>query len=58
MTTAQLHDAGLGRDYWMQYVRLLGYAFSPTDAGLKALARNLDLNVSHLRHCINLYLAA
>lgn len=47
-----------GRDYWLQYVRINGYAFSPTEKGLKALSRNIDINIQHLRKCINAYLSA
>lgn len=56
MTLAQNKLAGLGRDYWHQYVRLNGYAFEPNLAGLRVLSRNLDLNIPHLRQCITLYL--
>lgn len=58
MTLEQSKLAKLGRDYWLQYVRLNGYAFEPNTEGLKALARNLDLNIPHLRKCINIYLEA
>jgi hypothetical protein len=47
-----------GRGYWQQYVTLNGYAFRPTDKGLKTLSRNLDINVPHLRRCINQFLQA
>ena len=56
MTTSQLQEARLGRDYWQQYVKLNGYAFYPTKKGLSILARNLDLNIPHLQRCINRYL--
>ena len=58
MTTAQTKDAGLGKGYWGEYVRVNGYAFSPTDAGVKKLAKLLDLEARHIRLCINLYLSA
>lgn len=58
MTTDQMKYAKEGRDYWQQYVTVNGYAFSPTEDGLKKLSRNLDLNVPHLRKCINAYLSA
>lgn len=58
MTLEQTKLARLGRDYWFQYVQLNGYAFEPNTAGLNKLARNLDLNVPHLRKCINIYLEA
>lgn len=58
MTTVKMKFAKEGRDYWQQYVMLNGYAFRPTEDGLKKLSRNLDLNVPHLRKCINAYLEA
>jgi hypothetical protein len=58
MTLEQRNHANMGRDYWFQYVRLNGYAFKPSEEGLKKLSRNLDLNVPHLRKCINAYLEA
>ncbi len=58
MTTAQLKLAGEGRDYWMQYVRLNGYAFRPNPKGLQELSRNLDISIAHLMRCINAYLEA
>jgi hypothetical protein len=47
-----------GRDYWWQYTKLNGYAFEPNGEGLKKLSRNLDLNIPHLRKCINAFLEA
>ena len=47
-----------GRDYWQQYVFLNGYAFRPSDDGLKKLSRNLDLNIPYLKKLINIYLEA
>jgi hypothetical protein len=58
MNTVEMQNAKLGKDYWQQYVNLNGYAFSPTETGLKKLSRNLDLNIPHLRKCINAYLSA
>jgi hypothetical protein len=58
MTTEQMKYAKEGRDYWQQYVAVNGYAFRPTEDGLKKLSRNLDLNVPYLRKCINAYLEA
>ena len=58
MTQAQRDLAKNGQDYWFQYTRLNGYAFEPTSDGLAKLSRNLDLNVPHLRECINAYLEA
>ena len=48
----------LGKSYWNQYVYLNGYSFNPTDKGLKKLSKNLDLNIPHLRECINIFLEA
>jgi len=45
-----------GRDLWLQYVNLNGYAFEPTNDGLKKLSRNLDLNIPYLRKMINFFL--
>ena len=47
-----------GGDYWHEYVRLNGYAFRPSEEGLKRLSRDLDLNIPYLRKLINLYLEA
>jgi len=58
MTTTESRLAGEGQSFWQQYVTLNGYAFSPTEDGLKKLSRNLDVNISWLRKCINLYLSA
>lgn len=58
MTTDEMKLARDGRDYWLQYVRVNGYSFAPTEPGLRELSRNLDLNVPHLRKCINKYLEA
>lgn len=58
MTTQEMKQAKLGRDYWGQYVRLNGFAMEPTTEGLRKLSRNLDLTIAHLRRCIHAYLAA
>lgn len=59
MTQAEKHKEFIqGRDYWQQYVNVNGYAFRPTEDGLKKLSRNLDLNVPHLRKNINAFLTA
>lgn len=58
MTIKQMQDARLGKGYWGEYVKVNGYSFSPTDAGIFRLARLLDLTPAHLRKCINQYLAA
>ncbi len=46
----------LGKGYWAEYVRLNGYSFIPNEAGIKKLARELDLNIKHLQEHINFYL--
>ena len=58
MTIDQMKYAKEGRDYWQQYVKVNGYAFRPTEEGLRSLARNLDLTVTYLRKCICMYLDA
>jgi hypothetical protein len=58
VTTEEHKMAMLGRDYWQQYVQVNGYSFEATEKGLKKLSRNLDLNIPHLRKCINKYLEA
>jgi hypothetical protein len=56
MTIEQSKNWGLGQSYWLQYVRLNGYAVKANKDGLLKLSKNLDLNIRHLRECINLYL--
>jgi hypothetical protein len=56
MTIDETSKAREGRDLWIQYVYLNGYAREATDKGLKNLSRNLDLNIPYMRHRINLYL--
>lgn len=58
MTLTERKIAEQGRGYWAQYVKLNGYAWKPSDSGLQKLSRNLDLNIPHLRKCINKYLEA
>jgi hypothetical protein len=58
MTIEQRKIASEGSAYWMQYVRLNGYAFRPGRDGLVKLSRNLDINVKHLSRCITAYLDA
>ena len=55
MTESQFSE---GRGYWLYYVKINGYAFRPTEAGLQKIARLLDLNVPYLRKTINVYLEA
>ncbi len=47
-----------GRSYWIQYVILNGYAFEPTESGLKRLSHDLDVSIPHLRHMIHMFLSA
>lgn len=47
-----------GRTLWLEYVRVNGYAWEPTEEGLKRLSRLLDLNAPYIRKCINAYLEA
>ena len=58
MTLQQRQIANEGSSYWMQYVRLNGYAFRPNKTGLQKLSRNIDINVMHLARCITAYLEA
>jgi hypothetical protein len=52
------NEFNLGKDYWIQYEKLNGYAFRTTDEGLKKLSKNLDVNITHLRKMINIFLEA
>jgi len=45
-----------GRDLWWEYVRVNGYSWEPTDAGISKLARLLDLRQKYIRQKINAYL--
>jgi hypothetical protein len=47
-----------GRDYWYQYQKINGYAFSPNEEGLKKLSKDIDINIPHLKKCINTFLEA
>lgn len=58
MTTYEMSKAREGRDLWIYYVRINGYAREATDEGLKKISRLLDLNIPYIRHRINLYLEA
>jgi hypothetical protein len=58
MTTELRKIASEGSGYWLQYVRLNGYAFRPNREGLAKLSRNLDINTKHLSRCITAYLEA
>lgn len=48
----------LGRSYWIQYTNINGYSFEPTVKGLQKLAKNLDLDIKHIKEYINFYLEA
>jgi hypothetical protein len=56
MTISETKKYLEGSDYWQYYVKINGYAFNPTESGLKKISRLLDINLKHLRKCINLYL--
>ncbi len=58
MATEKMRQFTEGRALWQQYVNVNGYAFTPTESGLKKLSRNLDLNVSYLKKLINAFLEA
>lgn len=58
MTIQQRNEAEEGRGYWIEYTRINGYAFYPTQEGLEKLARNLDLEISYIRRKITKYLEA
>jgi hypothetical protein len=47
-----------GRDYWYQYIKINGYSLYPNEEGLKKLSKNIDINIPHLRKCINTFLEA
>ena len=58
MTIEERKLANKGKDFWSHYTYLNGYAFYPTEEGLKKLSGILDLNIPYLKRCINLYLEA
>ncbi|MEI6067916.1 MAG: hypothetical protein WCP96_11275 [Methylococcaceae bacterium] len=43
MTIEQSKKWGLGRSYWLEYVRLNGYAVEAQKEGLRKLSKNLNL---------------
>ena len=47
-----------GKNLWFEYIKVNDYAFTPTEKGLTKLSRQLDLNKSFIRKCINIYLEA
>jgi len=49
-------EFALGRGYWLEYLRVNGYSFDYTDAGVRKLGRLLDLNTPHLRRCLHIFL--
>jgi hypothetical protein len=56
MTIEQSKKCYLGQSYWLEYVRVNGYSFEAKKDGLLKLSKNLDLNIRHLKECINLFL--
>lgn len=58
MTLEQRQKFAEGRQYWQQYVDLNGYAFRPTEDGLRALAKTTGVKMIELRKCINVFLEA
>jgi hypothetical protein len=48
----------MGRSLWTEYVRVNGYAFKPSEEGLKKLSKLLDLNLTYIRKMIWLFLGA
>ena len=56
MITDELKLAKIGKDLWYEYVKLNGYSFDVNQEGLKKLSKILNLNISYMRKCINLYL--
>jgi len=51
--TQKIKDCEEGRALWYEYIKVNGYAFKPTEKGLKELSRMLDLNVPYIRRLIN-----
>jgi len=47
-----------GKDLWYEYIRVNGYSFRPNNEGLKKLSKLLDLNIPHIKKCINVFLEA
>ena len=58
MTIEELAKCREGRDLWIYYVYINGYAREATNEGLKKISRLLDLNIPYMRRRINLYLEA
>jgi hypothetical protein len=56
MTIEQSKKWYLGQSYWLEYVRVNGYSYEAKKDGLLKLSKNLDLNIRHLKECINLFL--
>lgn len=56
MTTAEMSLAREGSFLWAEYVRVNGYAFRPTQDGLRKLSRLLDLNIHYISKRITKYL--
>ena len=47
-----------GRNLWIYYVYINGYAQEATNEGLNKISKLLDLNIPYIKHRINLYLEA
>ena len=47
-----------GRGYWLEYVRINGYAFEPNRAGLRKLSQTNGVALSHLARSITAFLEA
>lgn len=58
MNATERELAKEGRFLWSEYVRLNGYAYSPSESGLKLLSKLLDLSIPWIRKRINAYLEA
>ena len=56
MLISEMKEFEQGRDYWIEYERINGYAFRPNAKGLKKLSKLLDLNVPHLEKRIYQFL--
>ena len=58
MTIKEMSEAREGRDLWLYYVKINGYAFEPDKAGIDKIAHLLDLTPQYIKHRINVYLEA
>lgn len=57
MTTDERKAFFEGKTLWNQYVGINGYAFEPTDTGLKKLAQATKQSKSALKKKIHVYLS-